>query len=599
MHSSDLDQVFGTKAKFDDPFMLPSSEHMPEDLESSLDFCLFLYYLNPQYRRASARVVRHFITDFQYPGDGAAGEKDKLDDYLTYQLRLPQALAEMGDEWACYGNAFYRIHFPFDRYLIDKRHNAEYAISMFGSDIKFDLKKLVYNVRDPKGKDNKRIDLPFRDRMSLDRDRVKLRKLNPRSVVIRHNTISGSNEYIYKFEKEVITDVKESKLHVVNGIPLDMLDAMRNDQDFLFYEDEIYHFKSPTISGVSSHGWGLPETIANYRSLHQLQVYRKIDECVGLDYMVPFRLFSPEIQNTESAVVKNLILAQWKNQVSTIIKNRRKDKFAIHALPFPVKYEEFGAEGKNLAPKELVEYQTNAMLDGMGYPAELFKGSLTIQQVPTSVRLFENSFMFIHLGFTQFSQWVSSKISRYLGEEFISVSLSKPSLADNIDRQNIIMQLSSAGEISRKKAYAFLGIDDPVEEKRDRLEEDMEIQKIQQLKGEELQREMEAGSIDQQLDAQAAAEQEAQAGGSMPGGMPATAAGGGGTSPLDVQDQARQFAEQYLAMDEGSRRKELIALKSSNPTLHAAVKQFMEEMRSQAGSQGVQQMYQSMQQGGQ
>jgi len=110
---------------------------------------------------------------------------------------------------------------------------------------------------------------------------------------------------------------------------------------------------------------------------------------------------------------------------------------------------------------------------------------------------------------------------------------------------------------------------------------------------------MEAGSIDQQLDAQAAAEQEAQAGGSMPGGMPATAAGGGGTSPLDVQDQARQFAEQYLAMDEGSRRKELIALKSSNPTLHAAVKQFMEEMRSQAGSQGVQQMYQSMQQGGQ
>ena len=42
-----------------------------------------------------------------------------------------------------------------------------------------------------------------------------------------------------------------------------------------------------------------------------------------------------------------------------------------------------------------------------------------------------------------------------------------------------------------------------------------------------------------------------------------------------------------------------MALKSNNPTLHAAVKQFMEEMRSQAGSQGVQQMYQSMQGGGQ
>ena len=598
MHSADLNQVFGSKAKFDDPFMLPSSEHMPEDLESSLDFCLFLYYLNPQYRRASARVVRHFITDFQYPGDGAAGEKDKLDEYLTYQLRLPQALAEMGDEWACYGNAFYRIHFPFDRYLIDKRHGAEYALSMFGQDIQFDLKKLTYNVRDPKDKKSKkRIDLPFRDRMSLDRDKIKLRKLNPRSIVIKHNVVSGSNQYIYRFEKELLSEVKEGKLHVVNDVPMDMLDAMRSDQDFLFYEDEIFHFKSPTISGISNHGWGLPETIANYRSLHQLQVYRKIDECVGLDYMVPFRLFHPEVKDTESSVVKNLILSQWRTQIETIIKNRRKDKFAIHALPFPVKYEEFGAEGKNLAPKDLVEYQTNAMLDGMGYPAELFKGSLNIQQVPTSVRLFENSFMFIHLGFTQFSQWISSKISRYLGEEFISVGLAKPSLADNIDRQNIIMQLSSAGEISRKRAYAFLGIDDPVEERRDRLEEDMEIQKIQQLKGEELQRELEAGSIDQQLDAQAAAEQEAQAGGSPPGGM--AQGGGGGTSPLDVQDQARQTAEQLLSMPEGPRRKELMALKSSNPTMHAAVKQFMEEMRSSAGSEGVQQMYQSMQGGGQ
>ena len=198
MHSADLNQVFGSKAKFDDPFMLPSSDHMPDSI-------------------ASARVFRHFITDFQYPGDGAAGEKDKLDEYLTYQLRLPQALAEMGDEWACYGNAFYRIHFPFDRYLVDNRHGAEYALSMFGQDIQFDLKKLTYNVRDPKDKKSKkRIDLPFRDRMSLDRDKIKLRKLNPRSIVIKHNVVSGSNQYIYRFEKALLSEVKEGKLHVVN-----------------------------------------------------------------------------------------------------------------------------------------------------------------------------------------------------------------------------------------------------------------------------------------------------------------------------------------------------------------------------------------------
>jgi len=41
-----------------------------------------------------------------------------------------------------------------------------------------------------------------------------------------------------------------------------------------------YHFKAPTISGMNSKGWGILETLLNYRVLHQLQVYRKIDEQV-------------------------------------------------------------------------------------------------------------------------------------------------------------------------------------------------------------------------------------------------------------------------------------------------------------------------------
>ena len=42
--SSDLslEGILSGKRKFDDPFLLPSSDHIPEDLESALDFCLFL-----------------------------------------------------------------------------------------------------------------------------------------------------------------------------------------------------------------------------------------------------------------------------------------------------------------------------------------------------------------------------------------------------------------------------------------------------------------------------------------------------------------------------------------------------------------------------
>jgi hypothetical protein len=591
-----------SRNKFDDPFMLPSSDYIPGDLKSALDFCMFLYYLNPQFRKASQRVARHFITDFEFPGEGSAEEKDTHDEYLTHNLRLPQALAEMGDEWACYGNAFFRIHFPFDRVLIDDRRDklVEYSLDMFGDRAEFDIKEFKYEIPDPTNS-KKKIKLSFRDIPSKDKGRIRLRKLDPRDVTIRHNFISGTNSYIWDFPKEVRSDCKAGKLFIVNEIPLLMLKAIADDEDFLFNEDEMFHFKAPTVSGVSNKGWGIPETLANYRSLHQIQVYRKIDEAIGLDYMVPFRIFTPEPGSSETSVVRNLVLSQWKTQVQNIIENRRKDKFAMHAFPFPLKYQEFGADGKNLAPKDLVEYQTNNMLDAMGYPAELFKGSLAVQQVPTAVRLFENSFMFIYLGFTDFCQWVSRRVARYMEEPFIDVRLQKPSLADNMDRQNVIMQLSSAGEISRKKAYAWLGITDAVDEKKERLEEDSEVQKIQIQQEEELRREMESGTINQQLDQQAAAQQQQGGGGGTPPGGPPQ--GGaqqqGSVSPMDVQGQAQELAQQWLGLPEGERKKAMAQVKATDTNLHALAKQFMEDMRSQAGSDGVQQMYQQVQGGGQ
>ena len=181
-----------------------------------------------------------------------------------------------------------------------------------------------------------------------------------------------------------------------------------------------------------------------------------------------------------------------------------------------------------------------------------------------------------------------------MGEPYIHVKLERPSLADNMDRQNVIMQLSSAGEISRKKAYSWLGITDAVDERKERLEEDAEIQKVQMEKEEELRREMEQGSIDKQLDAQAEAQaQQQQGGGSPPGGQAAPAQqGGGGVTPMDVQGQAQELAQQWAGLPEGERRKAMQQTKATDQTLYSLAKQFLDDMRSQAKSQGVESMYQ-------
>lgn len=892
---------------FDDPFLLPSSESMPDSLDTALDLCLFLYYLNPQYRQASSRVVRHFITDFDYPdSDGSKDEKDSLDNYLHYNLQLPMFMADVGDEWAClagetkvptrdgvfairdlagrqvdvlskggiyrraefksygmqelmevefsdgrkiyatpehewevlncsgkavrirttelnkghrirrtvaqrpaqtdeyragvrhgfvfgdgskhsknstmalfcgkkdlallpyfdgfgnparrrkdrsatlrisglpgnfkqlpsadasaeywygfvcgflaadgtvdkygcamltqcsagvleaieaqlprigmaagpirsqrrvtciggrsydstiyfmtllkrfmhpddfilehhqknfidnrnvgsnygefvgirsvertdrfeevfccvemethtivvengvltgqcYGNAFARIHFPFDRFLVDPRVHTEYALDLFGNSARFLFKELAYEVPDPINP-GKKVRLKFRDRKSTDINRIKLRLLNPRYITIQHNLISGSSRYVYRFEPSFVDDVKKGRLWVVNDTPMSMLRAVSRNQDFLFDQDSIFHFRAPTVSGVSNCGWGIPGTIANYRNIHQLQVYRKIDEAVGLDYLLPFRLFSPSENMQTNDMVNTVLLSRWSSEVRKIIMSRRANKFAMHSLPFPVNYQEFGADGKQLTPKDLMEYQTNTLLDGLGYPRELFTGSLQYLQVPTGLRLFENSFLFVYIGFNNLAQWVVRRVRSYLNQPPMQTMLQRPSLADSLERKQLIFQLAAMGEVSRETGYDSLGIDDVVGELKKRMEEDAEIQREQFRMQQQMQKEMETGTL-------TAPEQQMGDAGQV-GGMPVEAPGG--MTPMDVSNDADQLAQYWLSIpSDGERSKAMQAVRAQNENLYAMAKTKMEDYRRQGASQGRQQANASAQQSAQ
>jgi hypothetical protein len=495
----------------------------------------------------------------------------------------------------CYGNAFLRLHLPFDRVLIDHRNGKykEYALPMFGSDVKYDYKAMEYDVPDPTTFDQpkekrSRIKLSFIDRPSRDKSRIKLRKLDPRQVVLQHSFMSGKQQMIYRFEPEWVTMIKNSIMYQVNETPMSMLKAIALEQDFLFNEGQVFHFKAPTISGVSNYGWGLPETIANFRHIHQLQVLRKIDEAVGLDYMLPFRMFHPVPSAQASDPMNYMLMNRWGSEIKEVIKRRRLDPFAMHALPFPVSYQEFGAQGKNLAPKELVEYHNNVLLDSMGYPAELFKGSLQVQQIPTAVRLFENSFHFVHQGFDRIVKWVSGRICDYIGQQRLETSLQLPRLADDLERQRVYMQLAAGAEIPRSIAYGPFGIKDPVEAAKQRAQEDIEIQKEQMKLQSDFQRQEQLGSMDSILTQQA----QQAAGGSSPAGMEGSG-GGGDMNPLDIQNKAAELAQQWLQLPVGERQKQMSAVRTSNPNLHAMAKQKMEEMRSQAESQGRQSLSQT------
>jgi len=321
--------------------------------------------------------------------------------------------------------------------------------------------------------------------------------------------------------------------------------------------------------------------MANFRSLHQLMVYRRIDESVGMDYILPWRIFSPNITDKASELMNTYDVGLWKQAMADMIKQNRKDPFAVHALPFPVHYQEANGSGKSLVPKDLIEFQINSMLDGYGYPAELFRGSMQLEEMPASIKIMENSFRFLYSGNNKFVKWVTRSVLDYLQMAQMKPKVQLPSIATDMEIRSSLLQLAAGGDVSRETAYRLLNISDPMDEMEKRMKEDAEAQDMQLRIQAETARKQQLGSMD---DVSAAEQQQ----GSDPGGAAgAPPQGQGGLTPMDVQTKATELAQQWSEIpDNGTRAKAMRQAEATDQMTYALAKQLWEDMKARGASDG-------------
>lgn len=477
----------------------------------------------------------------------------------------------------CFGNAFGRMHRPFNRFLLlptDNGH-SELSVSEF-PDAKYQFESLKYEIQDPtrqhrSQRHRRTIKVNFIDRVARDMNRLSLRRIDPSYAYLQHSDRSGRYQIAERFQPYFKAAIRRGDLWQVNETPIAQLRALSTDSDFLYNEGEVFHLRAPCISGISDSGWGMPEIMANFPNIHQMAVYRRIDEAIGLDYMLPFRVFFPQAgsSGTLDAYANQGSMQVWQQMLQQMIGDRRKDPFSIHAMPFQMGFAEVGASGKQLTPKDNMEWQTNAMLNAQGFPAELYSGSMAWQQVPTALRLFENNWQHLPWSFNRHLKWVVKTALDFMGREQMQVKAASPRILDDIESRQVYLQLAAGGEFPRRVAFRPYGVDDPVEAAAERAREDVEIKK----------------QVDK-IQADAALEEGA---GSLSGG-----GGGAGGAPGGVSYTPSQKAEQALAEsqrllqipDDGDRAKQLASIKATDPDMHALVRQKMTELRAAARSQG-------------
>lgn len=580
---------------FPDPFFDYASTQMPRSLYDVLRWAEYLWITNGTYRMAAQRIVRYFLTKIELQ-NASDDEKEKYDEFLDKKMRIMDILASIGDDYLAYGNSFTSIHIPFRRYLRCRKCRHERALH----EVEYSFEGWAFHGKCPQC--GWRGQFERVDRRTIEEDKPKVIRWSPHEIRLLHHPISHEVDYFWVPPGDFKQQIKRGNQFYLATTPWEIIEAVKANKWFKFNAGVIYHLKEDTVAGIRNAGWGIPRIMSNFRQAWYVQVLKRYNEAIGLDYIIPFRVITPGKSSGTGEVdpLYHVNIGTFMSRVMDMIRRHRLDPVQWNALPFPVEYHALGGEGQDLAPVELINAGTDEFLNAIGTPAELYRGTLQVQAAPMALRLFERTWTHYISSINGWINWFFETITDLLSWEKIGGRLQPTMLAEDIEKKQIQLQLAAAQQISKQTAFAPFGINWREEIKR-MFEEEKQFQEESSRFQEE---QAKAQEFQQIFDA--AHQSAMQPPGAMPG-MPAgpTPAAGpvspttgapapGGTTPADMMSQAEQVAMQMLGMPYEARKSELLKLKKSDQTLHALVIQKMDEIRNQAKQQGGFQALQQM-----
>lgn len=552
--------------KYPNPFFDIASEYVPSDINQIFALCEYLMTTMAPFRAVTSRVTRYFLTELVVDGEEGA-DRERYEEFLNGQLRLLERLGEIGDDYATYGNVFISMFLPFDRFLECPDCGTQYHCKA----IDYKFKNMKFRGVCPKCGSEKEFGRV--ERRSPDIAKAKLIRWNPKHMKLRVHPVSDNVEYYMHLDEKLKRKITEGDPYYLNDTPWDMVEAALSEPDKLykFKPGTLFHLKSGNLSGLPIKGWGVPPMLPNFKLAYYIQLLRRYDEAITLDYIVPFRVLFPQAAATGQDALSLMSMGTFVSNMQKMVESHRRNLTSVQVAPFPVGYQMLGGEAKQLSPKDSIQMAMDELFTSMGYPAELYRGTLSLQAAPVALRLFEKEWGHLVNGYESVIDWVVKTVGRYfMWSDNVKVHLRSVTLADDLDRKAMTMQAAAGMDISKQTAYRGFGIDFMDEQKRI-ISEQQEIQRMQQ----------------KAMDDQAVQQLDGGGGGTVgPGGVV-------GATPGDVWEQAGEIANQLLTQTPATlRRGQLVKIKHSNPTLHAMVIQRMDELRQQAAAQGVAQLEQ-------
>lgn len=597
----------------------------PRTLREALYWANWLKTRFGDYGAAIRRAVAYFMGGLDLTGEAIdVSSRDKYTKLLTTRHDILAKALEIGIDLQFNGNVFTTVFTPITRALVCPYCGTERYIENMQRGVDYDFTgKEFISTCDGCHRNGTQIVKEYN--ISSEEHPLNLVNWSPLDISIDYCSITDTERITWTpgfNDKKFIEDEADSA--ALQSLPKTILDAIINDEAVLFKGESCLHMRRATDAMNRSlvNGWGLPSWLPGFRYVILLMLMERQLEAGAKDFILPLRLLFPLPQEKTGSdpIAGNqfsLKLANLKQQVSTALQAQAVKQASWHMVSTPLGSMQLGGDAKAIIPVDVLEYVNNALLNTQCVPTEFSKPSLQIGNAspPVSFRMFEQTWSFDARQHDMFIAWYLRRCASLLNWPQMEGSLVKPSIGDDPNMIAVLQQGMQERTVSKTTFYRRFNIDPRIERKRimeEQMEEykdNIEMQKQQQ----ELGYSAEAlGAFKQDMmNAGMSALQPPQEEGAPPpeggeapppdGTVPAPEGGTpsqtiGEMVSMQQQDvdiaqlqaDAQQAAQLIIQTPLGVARSRLYAqLRNGNPTLHAMVKQLVEQMEQHARQQGV------------
>lgn len=436
-------------AQTKNPFYSVGNQFLPRNLHDVIRWVRFITINSPVTTEVLRKLATYPITAFEFQSaDPAVKSKYKT---IEKSFRLKSVLHDIGFQYYTIGNVFVSIHFPIVRTY--SCPNCKLVTS--AKDATF-LKFREYKMS---GKcpncGNNSVHIRH-DAKSLNIQDMNVIIWDPINISVNNNPITGKSEYYYTIPNEIKRKIQQGDKFLLDTIPWEFVEAIKENKQFLFGEDRIYHLKNLDM-GFSVSGVSIPPLVSHFGLVFYQATLRKANESIATDYMAPMRVVYPAPQTGNSDPVVTISMRNFASKMEEAFMKHKQDNNHIVIAPVPIGYQAVSGEGKTLLVTQEIAQAEESLLLSMGVSRELLSGSTNWTSSTVGLRMLRNTLDSYVGQIEELLDWIFLKTSTYLGISYSPVTLTPFQLTDDEFVKNMAASLTQAGGMSMTTLYSAMG----------------------------------------------------------------------------------------------------------------------------------------------